>query len=53
MIEFYYRILDSFRNTYTGLVMANFFDIVIMVGPYFAISLVINVVIRYMLTERK
>ena len=53
MIEFYYILLDSFRNTYTGLVMANFFDLVIMVGPYFAISLVINVVIRYMFTGKK
>ena len=49
----YYTIIDLFRNTYTGRIIQNFFELTLLIGPYFLISLLLNVLLRRYLQSRK
>jgi len=46
MFEWYYALLDLFRGTYTARITGNFFELLIIVVPYFLASVIINAIIR-------
>lgn len=53
MPDFYYQIQDLFRNTYTGRIVTNFFQLMIIVGPFFLVSIFLNVIIRSFLIKKQ
>ena len=53
MPDFYFYIIDLFRHTYTGMIVYNFFELAILVAPYFVVSVFINVLLqRYFASKR-
>ena len=46
MLELFYLIRDHFEGTYTLRVVSSFFQLIWLVGPYFLISVMINVLLR-------
>ena len=53
MVEFYFKIQHIFRNTYSGLIISNFFELIVLIGPYFVVSVVLNVLLRYYFFKNK
>ena len=53
MMDLYYRIIDAFQGTYTGRIIYNFFELLLLIGPYFIISVFLNAVIRYYFIDKK
>ncbi len=51
--ETYYLIIDRLHGTYTGSVLREFFHLLKLVGPYFMIALLLNVVFRYYLLKHR
>ncbi|MBN1780552.1 permease [bacterium] len=46
MADLYFQIRDLFENTYTSRIVSSFVQLLLMVGPYFILSVLLNVVIR-------
>jgi len=46
MFEWYYALKDIFAGTYTARIIANFFELLILIAPYFAVSVLINAIIH-------
>ena len=46
MFEWYYALKDIFEGTYTARIVSNFFELLLIIAPYFAASVIINAVIR-------
>lgn len=49
----YLYLVDQLTGTYTGRILAQFFTLVRVIGPYFLISVVLNAVLRTILMKRK
>jgi len=46
MFEWYFALRDIFDGTYTERIIVNFFEMLIMIAPYFVASVVINALIK-------
>jgi uncharacterized protein len=53
MFELYYRILSVFQHTYTGRIIVAMIELMILVGPFFLISIVINAALKTYVLEKK
>ena len=53
MFELYYKLADLFRGTYTGTFIATLFKYTCQIGPYFLIAVLINAVLKQLLTSKK
>lgn len=53
MLEWYFALKDIFTGTYTARIVANFFEMLIVVAPYFAASVFINALIRQYFLKRE
>ena len=53
MTDLYFRIIDLFRGTYTGMIVYNFFALAALAAPYFVVSVFINALLqRYFIGKR-
>ncbi|MBN2105593.1 permease [bacterium] len=53
MTDLYYRVLDLFRHTYTARIVSSFFELLLMVAPYFCLSVIINVCLRRWICRKR
>jgi len=53
MVEFYFRFLDVFQYTYTGRIIAAMIELILLVGPYFVVSVFINAALKTYVTGTK
>ncbi|MFC1569541.1 permease [bacterium] len=53
MSDLFFQIRDLFENTYTSRIVSSFFQLLIMVGPYFCLSVILNGVIRQWISRDK
>jgi uncharacterized membrane protein YraQ (UPF0718 family) len=52
MPDFIAYIVDLFRGTYTARILKYFFELAVMVAPYFGISVILNTVLKYWLLDK-
>ena len=53
LVEYYFFLTDKLQGTYTGRILYQFFVLIKLVGPYFLISVFVNVLLKTVLLKRK